>query len=151
MTLNPKLLKKLKTYPNAILTFIDNKGYPYIMKIDFELKQNNLIELSCPKSCKHQFSLNQKASLLVHSYNEKMNKLKQILLKGTISQQQDKLFFVPRQIIASFKLAGLLSLIRVYRKGKKAAKEYYKKQEMKPPSINYEPDLDFWKLYKRRP
>jgi hypothetical protein len=133
MKLDPEIIK---TYSEAIISFIDNTGYPFSIRSRFNLKEpENYIEMAKPKSLRYKFKPDQKARAIFHYHNEKLDKQRQLLLKGILNEKENKLIFTPQHVSETFPSVKIIDFISW---GKAEVNKYFEKRGIKKPDLQLE-------------
>ena len=147
MKLDFKTVKDIKSYREGVLSFIDDRGYPYSIRSRFDLKEpENCIEMRRPKSLRQKLTPDQKACVIFHHHDDKLDHQRQLLLRGVVNEQDNKLIFAP-QHASALDTRGTKNMMMFLLKGRSATSEYFKRRGMKKPDLRYKPDPAFWRTY----
>jgi hypothetical protein len=149
MILDHKTLEYVKSANEAIISFIDDDGYPYSLRSQFVLKEpENVIEMKKPKALIQKIASQQKACVLFHYHDDKLKEAWQLLLKGVINEEGDTLAFTTQHAWLR-DMRGMKAMLEIMSFWRGKANRYFEKRKMKRPDFKYKPDPEFWAKYKK--
>jgi hypothetical protein len=141
------ILKELPEYQSAVLTWIDNAGYPFSVrctpKPDYDAKVLRM-QLRMGTGIKSG-----PASLLYHYADEQIWNTKSFLVRGTLEQDAHGWILRPQRFIpgVSSKIWDGLKMIR---SGRRLAKRYLEKRSLSRPEIPWDEISASWKETKKK-
>jgi len=86
--MSDKVILEVKEYSYCVLSFIDERGYPFSIPLTFQRKGKTLVAEK-PRSLIHDFAEPQRAHAIFHSVNEDFSNPRQILFKGQITETKE--------------------------------------------------------------
>src|SRR5690348_17050748 len=91
-----ELVKTLARYPKAILSVSDAEGYPYSIRVAFEVDDTaQVLWLDVPESAKLQSG---SASLLCHYHDDLLWNQTNFVVRGTLENRGHEWRFTPTQM-----------------------------------------------------
>jgi hypothetical protein len=130
------LVRQLKTYPSAVLTGRDTDGYPLSVRCrptPLEDGRVIAIELSAPS-----FPQAGPASLLCHSHNQFLWKLRSFLVRGTLAQEAQEWIFVPADFVPGIGIGGIPGMMRFAADKRRTARRYLEQRGLARPRIPWD-------------
>ncbi len=125
--------KWLNKFPEAVLTGIDNDGYPVSVRVPTGAYDSATGELpvSLPDAVD---GAEGPANLLCHSHDEKLWNLQMITVKGTLEKRDGALFFRTE----TFEPPSMLALLDFIRNTRRSAQRYLDKRGLSRPEVNWD-------------
>lgn len=138
------IVKYLGEFPNAVLTAVDDAGYPLSVRCTPEPDiSNQVMRLKLPSYSGFQIG---SASLLCHSHDELLWNLKSFLVVGSLERDDKGWILVPRRFIPGIGIGNFfLGLIKMTRDGRRTAKRYLDKRGLQRPKIPWNEINDLYK------
>ena len=126
-----ELVKTLAHYPKAVLSVVDAEGYPYSLRVTFEVDDSaQVLWLDVPESANLQVG---PAGLLCHYHDDLLWNQTNFVVKGKLEQRGHEWRFTPTQF---FPGAGkMISTVKLLMNGRRTANEYLKKRNLPRPQI----------------
>ena len=131
-----KLLNALRQFPDAVLTWVDEDGYPVSGRIRPEPDAAAQVLRFTPPA-----GLDLKAgpaSLLAHSHNEETWKLKSFVARGRLEQDGTGWVFRPRSFIPGAGVGSLADQLRPMWATRAAAKRYLARRGLRRPTVPWD-------------
>jgi hypothetical protein len=141
-----KLAALASTYPSAVLTVLTPSGYPYSVRCSVELDEAERLatfkSLPTPPP-----GVEGKACLLFHAHNERLEGLRQMVIKGELAEEKGRpVFRIEGFVTANGRSdtdlmphAGApLHMLRFLLLGRRKAREYITKRGAPWPPIPYD-------------
>ena len=141
------MFRHLAEFSSAVLTGIDDSGYPYSVRCRAEPdsgKQVLLINL--PSSLPLQSG---PASLLCHRHDELIGNQKSFVVRGKLERAADGWRFQPTQFIPGLGIGFMMGLPRITINGRINAKQYLQKRGLPRPKVNWQDVKQAWAEARR--
>jgi hypothetical protein len=138
------IVKNLGKFPNAVLTVVDDAGYPFSVRCTPEPDiSNQVLRLKLPS----YFSIQPwQASLLCHSHDELLWNLKSFLVIGSLERDEKSWKLVPRRFVPGIGIGNFfLGIIKMIRDGRRTAKRYLDKRGLSRPKVPWNEINDLYK------
>jgi hypothetical protein len=123
-------------FTSAVLTGIDDQGYPFSLRCEPKLDLENRV-LYAPSKVPLILRPGP-ACLLFHSHDERLWNQKSFLLSGETEISQNAWVFHPRRFIPGMGLKGLWSYLAYNAKGRRTAKTYLAKRGLTRPKVDWD-------------
>ena len=138
------IVKHLGDFPNAVLTVVDEEGYPFSVRCTPETDiSNQILRIKLPPYLGIQLG---SASLLCHKHDELLWNLKSFLITGTLEWDDTGWRLVPRRFIPGMGIGNFfLALIQMARKGRRTTQRYLDKRGLSRPKIPWKEIKDLFK------
>ena len=138
------IVKHLGDFPNAVLTAVDEEGYPFSVRCTPEPDiSNQILRIKLPPYLGIQLG---SASLLCHKHDELLWNFKSFMITGSLERDESGCKLVPRRFIPGPGIGNFfLALIQMIRDGRRNTKRYLDKRGLQRPKI---PWKDIQDLYK---
>ena len=138
------IVKYLGDFPTAVLTVVDDAGYPFSVRCTPEPDlSNQVLRIKLPSHSSIQFG---SASLLCHEHDELMWNLKSFMITGSLESDDEGWKFVPRRFIPGIGIGNFfLGLIKMIRDGRKTTKRYLDKRGIPRLKIPWNELQDLYK------
>ncbi len=129
-----RVISHLPKYPSAVLTAMDEEGYPYSLRCSPEVDSTRqVLVLALPG---YVSLLSGPAGLLCHYHDDLLWNQTYFVLRGTLENLEGQWVFRPSQFLEG---AGAgMSLIRQIREGRRAARQYLVKRGIERPRIPWD-------------
>lgn len=128
-----KIEKELQHYPSAVITWVDESGYPYSVRCAPHVpSDSDSLILDLPAGAGPREG---NASLLCHRHNEKTWNLRSFLARGVLKQDGGRWTFTPRSL--SCDSGGVLDAIRFIWRSRRSAAAYLRRRDLSRPSIDW--------------
>ncbi len=136
--------KHLGDFPNAVLTVVDDAGYPLSVRCTPEPdNSNHVIRIKLPSYSIITFG---SASLLCHKHDELLWNPKSFLITGSLEKDEIGCKLVPRRFIPGMGIGNFfLALIQMTRNGRRTAKRYLEKRGLSRPKVPWKDIQDWYK------
>ena len=138
------IVKYLVEFPNAVLTVVDDTGYPFSVRCTPEPDiSNQVLRIKLPSYSSIQFG---PASLLCHGHDELLWNLKSFMITGSLERDDEGWKLVPRRFIPGIGIGNFfLGLIKMIRDGRKTTKRYLDKRGIPRLKIPWNELQDLYK------
>ncbi len=134
-----EIARYLPTYASAVVTGIDQSGYPFSVRCVPEVDaKTRVLRLVLPGYCGIHVG---PAGLLCHMHDEQLWNLKSFIVRGSLEQDSQGWLFRPRQFIPGAGIGGTIGMINFLRDGRRTTEQYLKKRGLARPKIAWE-DID---------
>jgi len=142
-----KIEKYAPLFANAVLTSVDDRGYPFSLrcqpKLDLDrrvmrIKTNNTSRLLDGSAC-----------LLFHSHDERLWNQKSFVISGELETSREGWDFRPLRFIPGMGLNGIWSYWTYITKGRRTAKNYLAKRGLPRPKVDWEAFLGWMEDAKK--
>lgn len=140
-------MKRLANFPSAVLTGIDERGYPFSVRCKpipdgdaqvLRLQLVNGIGIQPGSAC-----------LLCHRHDEKLWNIKSFNVHGTLEQNSQGWILRPHQFIPGTVSQDLIGFLRLVMVGRRNAKRYLEKRGLPRPKIPWDEIAACWAQTKR--
>lgn len=133
---NTKLKDYLDSFHDAVLTGIDAQGYPVSVRCQPQFDgTNDVLRIHLPADLP---MLPGAANILCHSHDEKLWKLKNFVLQGTLERQEDSILFRVQRLLPGMNVAGAPGPLTTIIRGKRTMKQILQKRGLAQPPIPWE-------------
>lgn len=127
-----ELVAQLRRYPSAVLTALDDAGYPVSVRCQPRVDETKrVLHVTLVESVGLRAG---PASILCHTHDEQLWHLTNMLIRGTIEQSGDGWTFHPQRLIRG-QARGPLYFLRVLLDGRRSARRYLAKRDLPRPQI----------------
>jgi hypothetical protein len=135
------IVKNLKEYPSAVLTGLDENGYPISVRCKPE-----------PIAAKRALRVRQTngtgiqpgpAGLLCHRHDEWLWNLKSFLVRGRLERDLDGWILRPRRVTRGTS-KDLPGLVRLVRDGRRNSRRYLRERGISRPSVPWDDINETW-------
>lgn len=141
-----EICKYLPTYSSAVVTGIDQSGYPFSVRCVPELDAGaRVLRVALPG---YSGIREGPAGLLCHMHDEQLWNLKSFVVRGSLEQDSQGWLFRPRQFIPGAGIGGTIGMINFLRDGRRTAEQYLKKRGLARPKIAWEDIHATWTAVK---
>jgi hypothetical protein len=129
-----KLVKDLAHYPKAVLNVVDADGYPFSVRVSFEVDNSaQVLWLDIPVSASVQAG---PASLLCHYHDEFLWNQTNFVVRGTLENRGHEWRFIPASVTPG---AGKsMNTFKLLINGRRTADAYLKKRNLPRPQIPWD-------------
>ena len=128
------IVKQLSAFPNAVLTGIDNEGYPFSIRCTPQVDENRKLLLI--KQSGDDRIQPGPAGLLCHSHNEELWNLKSFQILGTLEQTEQGWAFQVERSIPEGEPKPIDQIKAIF-KSRANAKKYLEKHGLPRPSVDW--------------
>ena len=139
------IVKNLAEYPSAVLTIVDDGGYPFSFRCKPEpdaSSQTLRLQLFDGVSVKPG-----PASLLCHKHDEWLFNMKSFGVSGTLEEDEQSWILRPRRFIPGIS-SKPLELLKMIRNGRKTTNNFLKKRGLKRQKIPWDEVKELYKEAK---
>jgi hypothetical protein len=141
-----RLAALARSYPTAVLTWVEPSGYPASVRVAIELdeERERVLFPSLPLAARGWTG---PACLLFHEHDERLEGLRQMVLKGDLVGDDEAVVLDVTEFVTANGRAGTdrmphagapLHMLAFYRLGRRKAREYLTKRGEPWPPIPYE-------------
>jgi hypothetical protein len=131
-----KLLKALRQFPDVVLMWSDEEGYPVGGRIRPEPdRTTQLLRVTPPRSLKLQSG---PASMLAHSHNEETWQLKSFVARGRLEQDEAGWVFQPLTFVPGAGVGSLTDQLRPLLTTRATAKRYLARRGLSRPPVAWD-------------
>lgn len=131
-----EVTKGLAQFPDAVLTGVDADEYPLSIRCQPQVDTPNQV-LRVPMASGIDLQSGP-ASLLCHSHDENLWKLKAFLIRGQIEPVDGSWVFHPQKFIPGGGMGGPLGDLRAIVEARRTAKRYLTKRGLARPAIPWD-------------
>ncbi len=138
------IIKHLESFPNAVLTVVDDAGYPFSVRCTPEPDiSNQVLRIKLPSYFSFQLG---PASMLCHKHDELLWNPKSFMITGSLERDDKGWKLVPRRFIPGLGIGNFyLALIKMTRKCRRTTKRYLDKRGLPRPKIPWKEIQDWYK------
>lgn len=111
-----------------MLSFIDENGFPFSLPVTMSAVSGQKLELTSERPLEQWPEGTARSCLLFHSYEDGLENLKEILLKGDGTAKGGQIVFTLKSFFEFGRKGGLLSALRFIIEGKKQARMYFEQK-----------------------
>jgi hypothetical protein len=130
-TLVRNLERRSRRFSSAVLTWLDEEGFPFSMRCRPAFDSTRItIELPSPMGAPAG-----PAGLLYHSHNDRLWRLRMLLVVGLLERDGDTWLFRPARIVTGVAGVNKLHMTRSFFNARRATKRYLQEREMTRPKI----------------
>ncbi len=141
------LVRHLADFPTAVLTAVDDTGYPFSVRcvpetdatmqtLRFGLREDTRIRVG-------------PASLLCHRHDEQLWNLKSFMVRGCLERDAQGWVFRPYRFVPGAGIGGLLGLFRFVRDGRRRTRRYLEKRGLARPAVPWDRIHAMWEEVKK--
>jgi hypothetical protein len=132
-----KITKFLYQFESAVLSGLDDVGYPFSVRCRPypDASGAEVLRVRLPADAPLRPG---PASLLCHSHDENLWKLKSFLVRGVLVRDDGGWSFEPGQFIPGAGIGGLPAMIRFFTSSRRNAERYLKKRGLARPRIPWD-------------
>lgn len=141
------IVKHLVDFSNAVLTGVDEAGYPFSVRCKPEPDSGEqALHVQMPEYANIQPG---PAGLLCHKHDEKLWNLKSFILRGSLEGSVHGWVFHPQRFTPGAGFGGLLGDVRFMLSGRRTAKRYLEKRGLERPNIPWDRVHALWTEVKK--
>jgi len=123
----------LRKYPSAVLSGLDSAGRPFSLRCEPELDERaHVLRIAVPSTADLVAG---PASILCHSHNLFLWKLRSFLVRGSIELVDGSWLFRPARFVPGIGVGGLPGMIRFATSKRRTAKHYLDRRGLTRPKI----------------
>ncbi len=131
-----EITQGLAQFPDAVLTAVDAEGYPLSIRCQPQVDAaTKVLRVPTARGVDLQPG---PASLLCHSHDENLWKLRAFLVRGRIERADGSLAFHPQKYIPGGGMGGPLGDLRTIVGARRTAKRYLTKRGLARPAIPWD-------------
>jgi hypothetical protein len=131
-----KIVKYQQLFPDAVLTGVDAQGYPLSVRCQpVPDTVTHVLRMHVPADSEMQSG---PGTLLYHSHDEKLWKLKSFAVCGTLELDGDDWILHPLRFLPGMGIQGLLGTIRMLIRSPGVARRYLQKRSLAQPVIDWD-------------
>ncbi len=131
-----EIQKHRQTYTNAVLTALDDTGYPCSLRVAPQADvEAQVLRVALPPTLRIQGG---PACLLFHSHDERLWNLKSFVVRGRLEQDGEGWLVRPEQFVPGAGIGGLRGYINFIRNGRRQTKRYLAKRNLPRPRIPWQ-------------
>jgi len=127
-----EIVRQLQEYDSAVLTVVNEDGYPYSIRCTpTPDPENKILRLELPdiESIKQG-----RAGILWHKHNEQIFNMSSFGVRGSLQRDERGWYVLPKRHIPGAGLA-ITDLLNMVRDGRRTAKKYLAKRGLPRPKI----------------
>lgn len=129
------IVKNLAEYPSAVLTIVDDGGYPFSFRCKPEPDASSqTLRLQLPEGLSVKPG---SAGLLCHKHDELLFNMKSFGVSGTLEEDNRGWILRPRRFIPGASIKPL-ELLKMIRNGRKTTNRFLKKRGLKRPEVPWD-------------
>jgi len=142
-----EIVGHLADFPTAVLTGVDDAGYPFSLRCRPELDDSTqTLSFHLPEGAGIRIG---PASLLCHRHDEQLWNLKSFFVRGELERDAGGWIFRPGRFVPGAGIGGLLSLLRFLRAGRRRTRRYLEKRGLARPTVPWDRIHAVWEDVKR--
>jgi hypothetical protein len=131
----PELVRDLARFPDAVLTGLDGRGYPLSVRCrPLPDHGRRLLRWARPPGVE---LVDGPASLLCHSHDERLGRLRSFAVRGELRGEDDEWVFTPRALVPGLGMAGPLGDLRVFVDARRRAARYLRRRGLARPRVRW--------------
>jgi len=128
-----EIRRYLRRYPTAVLTGIDSVGRPFSIRCKPEIDElTQRLRIQIPPTAELVAG---PASILCHSHNLFLWKLRSFLVRGSLEPTDGAWLFRPVRFVPGIGVGGLPGMLRFARSKRRTAKHYLDQRGLARPQI----------------
>ncbi|MEU6352457.1 pyridoxamine 5'-phosphate oxidase family protein [Streptomyces sp. NPDC047072] len=125
---------ELARYPTAVLAALDASGAPVLARVR-PVPGDGGFAVRVPADCA---ATPGPASLLVHEHDERLNHMKNTLVRGTLTQSPTGLVLVPDRVVEPMGSGRLTDAVRLLRRTQRATDRYLERRGLRRPEVQWD-------------
>lgn len=130
---HPKLEETLRSFQHAVLTGIDEQGYPISVRCQPQVDEaGSVLRVHLPADIQ---MMPGPAGLLCHSHDEKLWNLKSVALQGILEHQEEGSLFHVQRFVPGMNMAGAPGPLTTLLRARRMMKQILRKRGLSPPPI----------------
>lgn len=134
--MSPETARRVGDFASAVLTFIDESGYPYSVRCRAEPEgDGGLVRVHIPSGVPVAPG---PAGLLCHSHDQELWNQQSFTARGRIRRHGGACVFSPESHVEGLGKGGLRGLIRMMLTGRRRADEYLRVRGLSRPAVPWE-------------
>jgi hypothetical protein len=142
-----EIVKHLVDFSSAVLTGVDEAGYPFSVRCKPEPDNSaQVLRVQLPEDTCIQPG---PAGLLCHTHDDWLWNLKNFIVRGTLEQDAQGWILRPQHFTPGAGIGGLLGMVKFLRSGRRVTKRYLDKRGLARPSIPWNKIHAVWAEVKR--
>ncbi len=142
------ILQHLADFPTAVLTAVDDTGYPFSVRCAPETDDaTQTLRFRLPEDTRIRVG---PASLLCHRHDAQLWNLKSFMVRGTLERDARGWMLRPRRFVPGAGIGGLLGLLRFVRDGRRRTRRYLEKRGLARPTVPWDRIHAMWREVKKR-
>lgn len=127
------ILKYLPEFESAVLTGVDDEGYPYSVRCrPHPDEDTRVLRVWLPEYISIRPG---RASLLCHEHDENLWNLKSFLVRGDLRRDSMEWSFYPKRFVPGVAVGGLMGMIRFVISSRRTTNRYLKKRGLSRPVV----------------
>src|SRR4051794_8549784 len=143
---NKDLIARARVYASAVLTLVEPSGYPLSQRCTVQFDEAHEV-ITFPEPPALARGYQGRVSLLFHRHNEVLEDFYEVLIKGTLAVNGDRLVFQPEEFLTGTGSAKTdqmphaqdpIQLVQFMLLGRRKAKEYIAKRGQPWPPIVFD-------------
>lgn len=131
-----EIMRYAPTFPGAVLTTVDADGYPVSARCRPRPDPDQ--EVLTIAADQVADAAEGPASLLFHTHDEKLVKLRSFVLRGTLRRHADGGRFVPSAFVPGQGLGMARGYVRLLRQGRAGSRDYLARHGLTAPAVPWE-------------
>ena len=142
-----EIVGHLADFPTAVLTAVDDTGYPFSLRCRPELDgSTQTLRLHLPEGTGIRVG---PACLLCHRHDEQLWNLKSFYLRGELERDPPGWVLHPRRFVPGAGIGGLIGLLKFVRAGRRRTRRYLKKRGLARPAVPWDRIHEVWRDVKK--
>ncbi len=140
------IVKNLAEYPSAVLSIVDEEGYPFSFRCKPEPDASSqTLRLQVPDGVSVKPG---PASLLCHKHDELLSNMISFGVRGILDEDEQSWILRPRRFILGMS-AKPMELLKMIRHGRNATNNYLRKRGLERPKIPWNEVRELYELAKK--
>lgn len=137
----PKIVAGMRAYRSAVLTAVDDSGYPYSLRCQPQaVDAEQVLELDIPDNTAIQTG---KASLLWHKHDDDVGAQTSFLVRGTLERQGARWRLRPEQLTPGM-VTNPVEMVSLLIACRRRAANYLKKRNLPRPQVAWDEVKALW-------
>lgn len=131
----PELVRLLRRYPSAVVTFVADDGYPVSFRCrpTVDAAGRRLV-IEPPVDVQLRAG---RAGLSCHSHDEELWRLRSFIAAGVLEPDGDRWVLLPDRLSTGMGHGGLVAQIRMVRRGSRTADAYLARRGWERPAVDW--------------
>jgi hypothetical protein len=130
------ILKALRLFPDAVLTWVDEHGYPVSVRIQPNPDDTaQLLRVVAPAGMALRSG---PASMLAHSHDAQLWSMKAFLVRGLLEQDDNGWFLRPVVFIPGAGISGAINEVKSFFGMRASAKRYLERRGLSRPFVPWD-------------
>jgi hypothetical protein len=140
------ILKNLPDFPSAVLSSVDDNGYPFSIRCQSEPDaEGQVLRVQVPDGAGIQSG---PAALLYHKHDEWLWNTKSFVVRGILKRDDQGWKLHPRRFVPGIAIGGFWGYVQFVLTGRRTTKRYLQKRGLARPHIPWKKVHSLWEKDK---